>query len=93
MTTIFQHFRPRMERIPIRTDAELSGLTMPVQVVVGGQDAMIRSNETRLRITQLVPHAEVVYLEREGHIPPRQTAVIARLLRDALSDIRRSEIA
>ena len=93
VTTIFQHFRPRMERIPIRTDAELSGLTMPVQVVVGGHDAMIRSKETQVRIARLVPHAEVLYLEREGHILPRQTAAIARFLRDALSDIRRSEIA
>ena len=93
VTTIFQHFRPRMERIPIRTDAELSGLTMPVHVVIGGHDAMIRSKETRHRMARLVPHAEILYLEREGHILPRQTAEIARFLRDALSDIRRSEIA
>jgi pimeloyl-ACP methyl ester carboxylesterase len=93
VTTIFQHFRPRMERIPIRTDAELAGLNIPVQIVVGGHDAMIRSKETRDRITRLVPRAEVVYLEREGHILPRQTIAIARFLRDALSDNRRSEIA
>jgi pimeloyl-ACP methyl ester carboxylesterase len=93
VTTIFQHFRPRMERIPIRTDAELAGLNMPVQIVVGGHDAMIRSKETRDRIARLVPRAEVLYLEREGHILPRQTIAIARFLRDALSDIRRSEIA
>ena len=33
--TVFRYFRPRMERIPTRTDAELAGLKMPVQVVVG----------------------------------------------------------
>ena len=91
--TIFQHFRPRMERIPIRTDAELAALKMPIQVAVGGNDAMIRSKETRDRMKRLVPHADVVYLEREGHILPRQTAAIVAFLRDAAPESRRSEIA
>jgi hypothetical protein len=32
----FQHFRPRMEPLPLRTDEELAALAMPVQVIVGG---------------------------------------------------------
>jgi len=91
--TIFQHFRPRMEQIPIRTDAELAGLKMPVQVVVGGNDALIRSKETRDRMKRLVPHADVVYLEHEGHILPRQTAAVDAFLRDAALTDLRSEIA
>jgi pimeloyl-ACP methyl ester carboxylesterase len=93
VTTIFQHFRPRMERIPIRTDAELAGLKMPLQVVIGGNDALIRSKDTRDRVRRLVPHAEVVYLEREGHILPSQSAAIGAFLRDATRRDLRSEIA
>lgn len=93
VTTIFQHFRPRMERIPIFTDAQLAALKMPVQVVVGGNDAMLRSKETRDRVKKHVPHADVVYLEREGHIVPRQTATVAAFLKDAVVGDLRSEIA
>ena len=93
VTTIFQHFRPRMERIPICTDAELAGLKMPLQVVIGGNDAMIRSRETRDRIMRLVPHADVVYLEGEGHFLPSQTATIGAFLRAAVPSEWRSEIA
>jgi pimeloyl-ACP methyl ester carboxylesterase len=93
VTAIFRHFRPRMERIPVRTDAELAGLKMPVHIVVGGNDAMIRQKETRDRVTRLMPHAHLVYLEQEGHIVPRQTAAISAFLRDAAPEGRRSEIA
>lgn len=91
--TIFQHFRPRMERIPIRTDAEPAGLKMPVQVVVGGNDALIRSKETRDRMKRLVPHADVLYLERDGHILPRQTAATMAFLDAATAEDGRRETA
>ncbi len=80
MTTIFQHFRPRMERIPIRTDAELAALAMPVQVILGGKDALLRSQETRARLERLVPRLLLTYLENEGHILPKQTGPIAQFL-------------
>lgn len=38
MYVIFRNFRHRMERIPVRTDHELSALTMPLQVMLGGKD-------------------------------------------------------
>ena len=67
LMVIFKHFRPRMERIPIRTDEELAALTMPVQLILGGNDVMIRSKETRDR-------------ENDGHIPVRQTSAISEFL-------------
>ena len=76
----FQHFRPRMERLPIRTDAELAALQMPVQLILGGNDALIRSRETRDRMERLVPHLRLAYLEHEGHILPRQTGAITEFL-------------
>src|SRR5207248_1862025 len=82
--TVFTHFRPRLERIPIRTDEELAALRMPVLAVVGGRDALLRSGETRDRLTPLVPGARVAYLEQEGHIlPPQATAIADFLAADA----------
>ena len=79
---IFRHFRPRMEKVPRRSDKELGSLSMPVQVIVGGRDALIRSGETRARMQRLVPHAQVMYLDDEGHFLPPQTATVARFLND-----------
>ena len=80
LATIFRHFRPRLERIPIRTDTELASLRCPVQVIVGGTDVMLRSAETRDRMTRLVPQVRMTYLANEGHILPSQTAAISAFL-------------
>jgi pimeloyl-ACP methyl ester carboxylesterase len=79
----FRHFRPRMDTLPIRTDDELASLKMPVQLIVGGQDALLRTAETRDRMQRGVPHLQLTYLENEGHILPRQTEQIAEFLRAA----------
>lgn len=80
----FRHFRPRMDALPIRTDAELARLTMPVQLILGGKDTLLRSSETRDRMVRCVPNLRLTYLENEGHILPRQTGVIAGFLSDVL---------
>ena len=80
LMVIFQHFHPRMGRIPIRTDAELAGLTMPVQLILGGNDVLIRSRETRDRMERLVPQLHLTYLENEGYILPPQTGAISEFL-------------
>lgn len=80
LVTVFRHFRPRMERIPIRTDAELAGLSMPVQLILGGNDALLWSRETRDRMERLVPRLQLTYLENEGHFLPRQTKTITEFL-------------
>jgi pimeloyl-ACP methyl ester carboxylesterase len=81
----FRYFRPRMEPLPIRSDADLSGLTMPVQLIVGGRDVMLRSEETRDRITRHVPNAQVSFLEGEGHIVRNQAGSIASFVREAFA--------
>jgi pimeloyl-ACP methyl ester carboxylesterase len=83
IVTVFKHFRPRIQRIPIRTDEELAALTMPVQVILGGKDALLRSMETRARMERLVSNIRVTYLENEGHILPPQTRAITEFLRTA----------
>jgi pimeloyl-ACP methyl ester carboxylesterase len=73
-----------MDALPIRTDAELARLTMPVQLILGGKDTLLRSSETRDRMVRCVPNLRLTYLENEGHILPRQTGVIAGFLSDVL---------
>jgi pimeloyl-ACP methyl ester carboxylesterase len=85
--SVFRHFRPRMEKLPIRTDAELASLTMPVQAILGGSDPLIRSQETRDRMERHVRHLRLTYLEHEGHILPRQTSAIAEFLNAAASRV------
>ena len=80
LVTVFRHFRPRMERIPIRTDDELAALRMPVQLILGGHDTLLRSQETRDRMQRLVPQVHLTYVENEGHLLPRQTATIAEFV-------------
>jgi pimeloyl-ACP methyl ester carboxylesterase len=87
--TIFQHFRPRLERIPIRTDAELAALSMPVQVIIGGKDVMLRSSETRDRMARLVRHLRLSYLENDGHILPSQTETILEFVNEVTRGHRR----
>jgi pimeloyl-ACP methyl ester carboxylesterase len=81
----FRHFRPRMDPLPVRTDAELARLTMPVQLIVGGRDVMLRSAETRDRIARHVPHAQVSFLEDEGHIFRNQAGAIGSFVREAFA--------
>jgi hypothetical protein len=66
-----------MEKLPLRTDNELAGVRMPVQLILGGKDVMIRSRETRDRMKRWVANLHLTYLEDEGHILPRQTATIS----------------
>jgi pimeloyl-ACP methyl ester carboxylesterase len=78
----FRQFRPRMDTLPIRTDEELARLTMPVQLMVGAKDTLLRSSDTRERMVRCVPNVRVTWLEDAGHILPRQTAAIAGFLND-----------
>jgi pimeloyl-ACP methyl ester carboxylesterase len=80
ITLIFENFRPRREAPPIRSDAELRALSMPVQVIVGGRDAMIHTRDTADRIRRHMSHAELIVLEDAGHMLPPQTARVGEFL-------------
>jgi len=77
---VFRNFRPRMERIPHLTDSDLTTLTMPVQVIVGGDDALLDSQETCERVRRCVQNASITCLENVGHIVPPQTAAVLAFL-------------
>jgi pimeloyl-ACP methyl ester carboxylesterase len=77
---VFRNFRPRMERVPRCTDADLAGLPMPVHVIVGSDDALLNSKETRERVERHARNASVTFVENAGHILPPQTAAVSAFL-------------
>ena len=77
---IFENFRPRREAPPLRSDDELRALSLPMQVIVGMNDALLDSGHTRERVTELVPHAELTCLEGAGHVLPPQTSRVGEFL-------------
>ncbi len=80
MALIRTHFVPRKVRLPIFSDAALKSLTMPVLVVVGGKDVLLDSYETKERLEQHVPNADVRMFPHAGHFIPGQTAAIQEFL-------------
>lgn len=80
MRLIGRTIRPRIVRIPRLSDAELAGLKAPMLVIVGGQDVLIDSEDTRRRLTKSTPHAEVAFIPEARHVIPGQTARIMAFL-------------
>ena len=83
MGLVGRHTRPRRIRIPIFSDASLSGLQMPVLAIVGGRDVLLDSDGTRRRLERLVPLAEVHFLPEAHHFIRGQGQVILDFLQAA----------
>jgi pimeloyl-ACP methyl ester carboxylesterase len=82
---IHEHFRPRTERVPIFTDIELTQIAAPTLVVVGQNDALLNSVETKQRLEQHAPHATVILIPDAGHLLPTQTDRVHAFLTDTTS--------
>ncbi len=81
MGLIGRTIRPRIIRIPRLSDAELSRLTMPMLVIVGGKDVIIDSDDTRQRLAKAAPDAEVVFLPEARHAIFGQSQKVAEFLK------------
>ncbi|MCP4138149.1 MAG: alpha/beta hydrolase [bacterium] len=77
---IFKHFNYRMEEIPVFSDEELKKLAMPVLLMNGEKDALLRSPETTARIKSLLPHADARMLPDTGHVLINLSGEIMRFL-------------
>ncbi|MFJ6602384.1 alpha/beta fold hydrolase [Streptomyces lydicus] len=78
----FAQFKPRTERLPVFPDGVLRRLAMPVQVTVGGRDALFDSADTARRLARCVPHATVHVLPEAGHALLGQTDAVLTFLRN-----------
>ncbi|GAP13317.1 predicted hydrolase [Longilinea arvoryzae] len=65
---ISEQFSPRMEVIPLFSDAELGRLDMPVLLYAGEKDTLLPSQKTAERLGRLLPHAEIHLLPDAGHV-------------------------
>jgi pimeloyl-ACP methyl ester carboxylesterase len=83
VSLIHQNFRTRMVKMPVFSDDALKLLTMPVMAILGGQDVLLDSAETRQRLARNVPHAEIRYFPEVGHFIPGQRDAILEFLRGA----------
>lgn len=79
LTEIYRAFRPRTERLPVFTDAQLAGLPMPVLAIAGERDAMFDTAETRRRLRN-VPRATVRVLPGAGHSVAGQAERVSAFL-------------
>lgn len=85
MALIHQHFRPRMVKLPRFADVALRGLRIPVLAIVGGRDVLLDSLDTKRRLDQCVPDAEVVFLPEAGHLIPNQTVRVLEFLHNRIA--------
>jgi pimeloyl-ACP methyl ester carboxylesterase len=79
-TLIHENFRPRRVKLPVFGDDALKCLSMPVTAILGGQDVLLDSEQTKQRLARNVPHAEIRYFPEAGHFIPGQTAPILEFL-------------
>jgi len=77
---ISRHWRPRTEKHPIFSDESLQRLKMPVLAILGGQDLILDSTETRSRLEGAVPHCEIRFYPELGHAISGQAAAILEFL-------------
>jgi len=86
---IHQHFRPRVERIPIFGHEALQRLRMPVLAILGGRDVLIDSAGTRSRLERSAPHAVIRVLPDAGHVVTGQSGPILEFLQSTACDTGR----
>lgn len=89
ISLIHENFRPRMVKFPLFSDEALRRLTMPVMAILGGQDVLLDSAETKRRLEQNVPQADVRYYPEAGHFIRGQTAAILEFLLTTPSRVQR----
>ncbi len=87
MDSIGRTTKPRFVAIPQLTDDQLGALKMPILAIVGGRDVLLDSVDTRGRLRQNTPHAEVCFLEDGYHFLPDQTTRIMAFLERNISSI------
>lgn len=80
VTLIFSNFNPRTEPLPIFSDEDLQGISIPVQVIVGSRDVMMDSAETVRRVEKSIPNTSVTVLPDAGHAILGQTDAVMEFL-------------
>ena len=68
MMTMLRSFRPITAPIPLLPDDALKALSMPILLVLGGQDTLLDSAASRRRAEQAMPTAACRWLPEDSHM-------------------------
>jgi pimeloyl-ACP methyl ester carboxylesterase len=68
--TLAAHFNPGLSWLPLFSDAALRRLTMPVQIVMGGQDCLRDATRVVARAARHMPRLSAVVSQQAGHSVP-----------------------
>jgi pimeloyl-ACP methyl ester carboxylesterase len=82
MNAIMTHFKPRIGKLNLFTDAELHQLIMPVLLLGGQKDAIRDSQKIAARLSLLLPDLTVSILPDKGHVLVNTSAEILAFLRN-----------
>jgi pimeloyl-ACP methyl ester carboxylesterase len=88
MEAVGRAIKPRVVKIPQLTDGQLRQLHMPLLTIIGGRDVLLDSRDTRARLEQAVPHAEICFVENGYHFLPNQSSRVMEFLERTLSGQR-----
>lgn len=77
----FEHFKPRLEKIPVFPVERLSELSMPVQAHFGAHDVLLDQRDAAAKLRQALPAADVRLTEDAGHFLPGWAGAAAEFLR------------
>ena len=80
MTLVGRNAKPRVENLPLFSDAALKSLDMPILAILGGRDVLLDSEESRTRLSENAPQAEVLFLPDARHAIFGQTRTIHEFL-------------
>ena len=81
LSLVQTHFRPRTSPLPVFSDDALGRLTMPILAIVGDNDAIVDSAETKRRLERDAARAEVRRLPEAGHRIFDAAAAVLEFLR------------
>lgn len=76
----FEHFKPRLEAIPVFGVERLRELAVPVQAHFGARDVLLDQRDAAARLRAALPAADVRLAEHAGHFLPGWAAAAAEFL-------------
>lgn len=77
----FEHFKPRLEPIPVFPVERLRALAMPVQAHFGARDVLLDQRDAAAKLRRARPDADVRLAEDAGHFLPGWAESTAEFLK------------
>ncbi|MGW4524515.1 alpha/beta fold hydrolase [Amycolatopsis sp. NPDC004378] len=76
----FEHFKPRLEAIPVVPAGRLRELAVPVQAHFGARDVLLDQRDAAAKLRDALPGADVRLVEDAGHFLPGWAEAVTEFL-------------